>query len=310
MNGPLTASFWKHHPICDQDARRLTKRTIEFQQITGCGFVKITPAGTWQAVCHGAKDEIWQGDPLGRRRIMNTVIETPDDWMELIDFQTETPPLLKEMTECCRSVATAVASKPVAFTAFNPLTQAIQLAGLERFKDHCLTAPDKVRAGMERIKKNTLTAIDAFIEAGARGAYFVTQHMQKGLIDPDMYRSFGVDGDRACLARCAELELPMFHIHGESVFLELPDIPPNCIIHYELNAENISPEEFHVQHPYALMTGIPVSVMKACKSDTDITSCIDRYTESVPKSRFVTAGCALPLDFPESQIQRWVELCK
>lgn len=310
MKSQRTVAFWKHHPVFDQDAKNLFKRTLDFQEATGCEFVKITPAGTWQAVCHGAQDEVWPDDPLGRRRIAKPYIEKPDDWLDLPDFEREAPPLMKEMTACCRSVVKAVASKPVVFTVFNPLTQAVQLAGLDRFKEHCLVAPEKVKAGLERITRNTLSAIDACIDAGVKGAYYVTQHMQKGLIDPDTYKEFGVPGDKDCLGRCAVLDLPIFHIHGESVFLTLPGIPENCIIHYELTDENMSPEMFHAMHPFKLMPGIPFPTMKACRSDEEIGSCIDRFSTADRDSGFVVAGCVLPLDFPESTIRRWVELGK
>lgn len=241
---------------------------------------------------------------------MKPLIETCDDWLALVDFQREVPDLLKQMTACCRSVSMAVTDRPVVFTLFNPITQAIQLAGLERFKEHGLTAPEKVRAGIERIAHNTRFAIDAFIEAGVKGIYYVTQHMQRGLIDPWVYSDFGMDADAGCLARAAGLELSIFHIHGERVFLMLPEMPANGIIHYELTADNMSPGMFHEKYPYRLMPGIPFSAIRACESDDDIRSCIDRHLVSDGGDGFMAAGCVLPVDFPEARIRRWVELSK
>src|SRR6218665_505456 len=89
-------SFWKHHPIADQKAEALAEKTLEFQEKFNCDFIKITPAGSWQAVCHGVTD-IWNGDFLGRRIITQTIIAQPDDWLSLPDFSQVQPPLLQEI---------------------------------------------------------------------------------------------------------------------------------------------------------------------------------------------------------------------
>jgi uroporphyrinogen decarboxylase len=309
MPTPIT-SFWNHHPGFDQDGRRLAERTLAFQDQADCDFIKITPAGTWQAVCHGAVDEDWPNDPLGRRRISKPRIEGPEDWLDLPDFQSDTPALMKDMLACCRSVVMSSAAKPVVFTLFNPITQAIQLSGLERFQEHCLLVPDMVKAGIERITVNTLHAIDAFMATGARGAYYVTQHMQSGLISPDLYHSFGAEGDRLCMSKCGGLDFPIFHIHGEDVFLALPEMPADCIVHYEYTEANLHPAAFHAEYPYRLMLGIPVAVMKSCRSDDEIASCIRHHLDLDPGAEFFVAGCVLPLDFPEAVIRRWVEAIK
>ena len=144
----LISSFWKHHPGSDQDGGRLAERTRAFQEETDCDFIKITPAGTWQAVCQGAVDEAWPDDPLGRRRILKPRIVNPEDWLNLPDFKRQTPALMEGMIDCCRSIVSSGTTKPVVFTVFNPITQAIQMSGLERFKEHCLLVSDMVKAGI------------------------------------------------------------------------------------------------------------------------------------------------------------------
>ena len=247
---------------------------------------------------------------MGRRRVSKPRIVNPEDWLNLPDFKRQTPALMEEMVDCCRSIVSSGTTSPVVFTLFNPIPQAIQISGLERFKEHCILVPDMVKAGIERITMNTLHAIDAFTATGARGAYYVTQHMQNGLISPDMYREFARQGDRLCMSMCSGLDYPIFHIHGEDVFLALPDMPANCIVHYEYTVANRHPVAFHAAYPYRLMLGIPVPIMKSCQSDVEIASCIGNHLEFDTSAELIVAGCVMPLDFPETKIRTWVEAVK
>lgn len=310
MRLPLLSAFWKHHPISDQHAVQLAKKTLDFEEITNCDFIKITPAGTWQAVCHGATDENWENDSLGRRRIIKPLINNVDDWLNLIDFKNSDLPLLNEVIGACKLISKTKPSKPIVFTAFNPITQAIQLCGLENFKEHCRIAPDKVKAGIDKITENTLFIIDSFINAGANGIYYVTQHMQQGLITPELYQDFGEEADMICLNKCKYFDYSIFHLHGENIFLSLSDIPDNCFIHYEHTSENMQPADFHEKYPYKLMLGIPFSIMNQCKDDTEINNCIEFYSQLNPTSNFIVAGCVMPLDFPNVDIAKWVSLAK
>ena len=310
MRLPLLSAFWKHHPISDQNAEQLAKKTLDFEAITNCDFIKITPAGTWQAVCYGAIDENWENDFLGRRKIIKPLIKHVDDWINLIHFRGSDLPLMNEIIGACKLISKTGPTKPLVFTAFNPITQAIQLAGLETFKEHCRIAPDKVKAGIDKITENTLFTIDSFIDAGAKGIYYVTQHMQNGLITPEIYHDFGEEGDKLCLNKCKDLDYSIFHIHGENIFLSLSDIPNNCFIHYEHTSENLLPSIFYEKYPYKLMLGIPFSKMHQCITDNDIKDCIDLYTELYPRFNFIVAGCVVPLDFPDINIAKWVQLIK
>ena len=310
MERPKLTSFWKHWPESDQEAQKLAFKTIEFQERHKCDFIKITPAGTWQAVCYGAGDENWKNDPFGRRRITKILIHEPADWLRLVDFSENIPVLMKEIVGSCKNIAVHNFSEPIVFTMFNPISQAIQLASLDVFKEHCKVAPEKVLAGIEIITKNSLFVIKEFLKAGASGIFYVTQHMQKALLSPDLYRIFGEESDKKCLTSCSNLPVSIFHIHGENIFLSLRELPENCLIHYCHSSDNMKPNEFYENFNHQLMLGIPVSRMMECVSTQQIKECIHFYRELNPLYDGMTAGCVLPLDFSNERLSQWINVIK
>ncbi len=310
MERPKLTSFWKHWPVFDQEAQKLALKSIEFQERHKCDFVKITPAGTWLAVCYGVADENWKEDPFGRRRITKTLIQDSADWLRIVDFSVNIPALMQEIIGSCKKIAEHNFSEPIVFTMFNPISQAIQLAGLDVFKEHCKVDPERVLAGIEMITKNSLFVIKEFLKAGASGIFYVTQHMQKALLTPELYRVFGEESDKKCLAFCHNLPISIFHIHGDNIFLSLRELPENCMIHYCHSSDNIQPNDFFRKYNHHLMLGIPVSRMMECVSIRQIRECVQFYRELNPIFNGTTAGCVLPLDFSDEQLSQWMNEIK
>lgn len=303
---PKLVSFWKHHPVADQKAETLAEKTLAFQQKFNCDFIKITPAGSWQAVCHGVSD-IWDGDFLGRRIIIKTIIHTPEDWLLLSDFSETPPALLEEITGACRLVSQQAQNNvPILSTVFCPISQAIQMAGLSVFLQHIKEHPDKVLAGIERITHNTLFAINKLLQSGSDGIYFVTQHMRYGAVTPDIYKVFGEPFDAQCLNTCKNLRYTVFHIHGTDIYLSAGNIPSNCLIHYEHGSVSPMEESLFKKYAAKVVIGIPAPDMTQCRSDEEINQLI------IDKSfgNITTCGCVLPLDFPEESILQWMRVSK
>jgi uroporphyrinogen decarboxylase len=303
---PELVSFWKHHPIADQKAETLAESTLAFQQKFKCDFIKITPAGSWQAVCHGVADR-WNGDFLGRRIITKTIIHKPEDWLSLPDFSKTQPILLQEIVGACRLVYQHTQDKtPVLSTVFCPISQAIQVAGLPVFLEHIEKHPDKILAGLERITQNTLFVINELIKAGSKGIYFVAQHMRHGAVSPNIYEVFGQPFDEPCLSICKNLLYNIFHIHGSEIFLSIGHLPANFFIHYESLSENKLPDSLQKKYTSKIIAGIPASEMVQCKNEEEIRQLI----EAKSYGNILTAGCVLPLDFPDENILEWMRISK
>lgn len=306
----LLSSFWKHHPVADQQGESLACETIAFQEKFNCDFVKLMPAGSWQAACYGVIDT-WENDLLGRRTITNTVIKTPDDWLNLPDFSKSTPALMQEIVRACVLVHERISSEiPILCTLFCPITQAVQLAGLPVFMEHIKTHPAFVLAGLKQITKNTLPAIKAFKKAGADGVFYATQHMRAGALPKAVYDQFGLVFDTECLNACADFQFNIFHIHGENIYFSFDGLPKNCIIHYEDLSNNPTADDFYAICALPLSLGIPVSIMLAQLSEQQIERFLRNHLNKNPCGKLILAGCVLPLDFPDERLKKWLNCLK
>ena len=234
--------MWKHHPERDQDACALAAATVEFQDLFDCDIVKISPASTYQLKDHGLEDA-WRGDPIGRRAVVRTVIDTADDWRRLAEID----PLqgfTGEFVACAKIVRRHFpASVPVIITVFNPMFQAAMLAGMDRLGEHLRDAPDAVQEGLDRLLDNTLALIESLAAAGVDGVFFASQQAQTSMLPVNVYAEYGLPGDLACLslARSA-LPLNMLHLHGVGVHADLFSDLTDVVLHYELDAESPRPE--------------------------------------------------------------------
>ncbi len=299
-------SFWKHQPVADQKAETLAQNTLAFQQKFNCDFIKITPAGSWQAVCHGVEDT-WNGDYLGRRIITKTIINGPQDWLNLPDFSIAQPQLMLEIVGACSLINEKTADgTPIVSTVFCPISQAIQMAGFPVFLQHAERHPQEVLAGLETITRNTLYIINKLIEAGSNGIYFVTQHMCHGALAPEIYKTFGEPFDTLCLHACQKLLFSIFHIHGENIYLSLGDLPTNGYIHYEYSSETKITDEWKQKLASRLLCGLPAPEMALCRSESDIEQLINQKSTG----DILTCGCVLPLDFPDDLIYLWLSVAQ
>lgn len=299
-------SFWKHHPIADQRAETLAKKTLEFQKKINCDFIKFSPSGTWQAVCYGVTDA-WNGDSLGRRVIVKTIINSPSDWLLLPDFSKNQPAMLKEIIKACALVYKETPNNiPILATVFCPISQAIQLAGLSIFLQHTKTHPKEVLAGLEQITQNTMFIINKLVKSGANGVFFVTQHMENTMLTPEIYKAFGEFFDTLCLNACQNLLFNIFHIHGKDIFLSINDIPFNCFLHFE-NAPEINVlNTLRSNYPHRVLVGIPIKEMQQYQTEEEM----EELVKKVLCGDMITASCVLPLGFSDEKIINWVQFSK
>ncbi|RCH54700.1 hypothetical protein DJ568_09410 [Mucilaginibacter hurinus] len=299
-------SVWKHFPHADQQAETLAKETLLFQQKFNCDFIKVTPTGTWQAVCMGAVDEPLN-DILGRRAVKAPFINVTDDWLSIPDFAQTKPWALEEVIRTCQIIC-AETKVPVLTTIFCPITQAVQLAGINTFMNHVKQAEYEVKAGIDKITDNTLHAIEKLKETGIKGIFFVTQYRQPHLMQPDIYKEFGEPADIRCLQKCRDLDFNIFHIHGENVDLNLKPLPDNCLLHIEYTPANVKHMTRFAGDLKKVLTGIPISEMLSCDTLEDIKLCVQKYRNMNRDAIAMSPACVIPVDFPEQLLKKWVSV--
>lgn len=298
-------AFWKHHPIADQNGRLLAKETVEEQQKFGFDIVKLTPAGSWLATCYGITDT-FDNDSLGRRTITKRCILKAEDWIQLPVFSS--PPVqLAEQLLAAQLTCNAISDKPIYATVFSPLTQAIQMAGLETFKAHWKLNKKEVLHGLEIITKNTLRVLQLFKEQGISGLYYVSQAMQIPFFNVEEYEAIGKPSDTSCLEAASVLyDDTIFHIHGEPVYFCLKEGINNVRLHYEIAAANSSYNTALELTNYPVLPGIPAQQILSAQSEQDIQALlmtIGGKRTSLPE---ITCGCVLPLATSDEIIIKWV----
>lgn len=302
--------FWKHWPVIDQDQKKLVDATISYQQEIQCDIIKIPMPGTWQAVCYGAKDDIWKGDDLGRRIISKPIIHDPKDWIKLPDFSKNEPDELIKMCTVTKAVKLTTNSEEVWATLFNPISIAIQLSGLKTFTEHCQIAPEMVRVGLGRILLNNIYCSDKFKNHGADGIYFVSQCMQQNLISSSIYTEFGKDADQTSLEACKNFTTTFFHIHGSTIDPVIGQVPENTLIHFENTSYNRSSIMSILNNKKNAIAGIPATDIRDTHGLESIKKYIANHKKCFPEMTIFSSGCVLPYNLPDKHIKKWIKAIK
>ena len=286
--------FWKHHPIADQSAEGLSAATIDFQECFDLDIVKISPAATYQLPDYGLLDS-WQGDPIGRRRIDRTVVQHPEDWRKLPRLDSRKG-FASRFVTCADQVRRHFpAQVPVIITVFNPLFQAVTLAGVERLQTHMLQCPDAVEEGLDRLLENTLDLIGSLRAHRVDGIFLASQHALQHVFSADCYARFGLPGDRACLQAASGLPLNMLHIHGSPIHGSLFEDIEGVTLHYDATPINPAPRHFWARGR-AISTGPSPDLLGCNPPVAQVRAECDRILAGRDGARLILSpGCSVPL---------------
>ncbi len=307
----MNFSFWKHHPVADQTGRRLAEQTIDFQHQHELDIVKLTPAGTWLAACYGLEDA-WRGDVLGRREITCALITHPDDWYALTDFGQGIPRMLNEQLLAAQLTRSACSNRPVYATVFSPISQAIQLAGLDQVLDHWQNYPTQLMAGLNQLTQNLCFVLEEFSKLAIQGIYYVVQHACSGGLPLAEHRQLSELGDRLCLTEATRLFTDVIvHLHGQDIYVPLDPLPSALRLHYTACPDGLPAGLGNLSSHQLLLPGIPTDVLIHCQS-LDMRQVLARYypLEITSNSPHLMGECVLPLDFPVTQIELWKQAAK
>lgn len=303
------AGFWRHEPVADQSALGLAQATLRFHEAVGGDWVKLTPAGTFQATALGLIDE-WAGDALGRRRIVHRPLNTAADWSALTT-RAGVVGLGEQEWANARAVAwlkqRLPQHLPLMATVFSTLTQAVQLAGVEGVAACALADPGALEACLLALGRRNLALVQALGEAGVDGVYYVSQHHSRQFWPQDMSHWQGWHLDALAMAACPDRGWNVLHFHGHCDGVRLPEVPNAWTVHGEGGAVHAS-ESAACPGPGAGWLTLDADVLA---SATDIPSrhaLLQQAMASRAGRRWrVTANCVLPQGFDLTQARRWVQ---
>jgi uroporphyrinogen decarboxylase len=284
--------FWKHHPVADQDAAALCRAALDFQAQFDCDLVKISPAATYQLPDYGLEDA-WRGDPIGRREVTKTVVHHPEDWLRLPHLDPRRG-FVARFGECVRMVRAATAPEiPVIITVFDPMFQALTLAGQQVIHAHLCEAPDAVDEGLARITENTTELIEHLRGQGAEGIFLASQHAIRSVFPREVFDRHGMPGVLACLEAMAGLPHNMVHVHGAEVHHDLFARLSGTTIHYDMWADNPPPERF-LDAGCAVATGPSQALLASESPDDDVVAACEALVNLGGRT-ILSPGCSTPL---------------
>ena len=270
-------AFWKHFPEQDQDGKSLAKAVLEFQRRFNMDLIKITPASTWQVQDYGFESH-WDGNLAGKRSLVNQGIEQ----LEKLSVFSTIGAQLEQSRIALQEVKWASSGKqPILFTLFSPSTQLLQLVGFPAFEYLYQTKPDVLNKALTILLENTQQAIVALSDAD--GLFYAIG--QSGWLSqqPGGFEELFYRYDFPPVSNLPA-QTSVIHLHGS----DLPGflwkaIPSNRTIHYE-RTWNVPIEANH-------WPGLSTSQL------------LEGECEIIPS--FITAGCTLPLNFPDTTIDLW-----
>lgn len=284
--------FWKHHPIADQDGGALCRATLDFQARFDCDLIKISPAATYQLPDYGLRDA-WRGDPIGRREVTHTVLTRPEDWPKLPRLNPRGG-FVARFGQCVRLVRRAAPPDvPVIITVFDPMFQALTLAGRRVIQEDLRVAPDAVDAGLARITENTVELIHHLIDQGADGIFLASQHATSRVFPESVFDRHAMPGVLACLDAMAAAQFNMVHVHGSAVHTDLFARLSGAVIHYDMWAANPPPQRF-LDAGCSVATGPSPSLLASDAPDDEVTAACAALLR-VGGRTILSPGCSVPL---------------
>jgi len=292
--------FWKHHPVADQDGAALCRATLDFQASFDCDVVKISPAATYQLPDYGLRDA-WLGDPIGRRAVTARVIRRPEDWTRLPSLDPRRG-FVARFGECVRMVrAEAAREVPVIITVFDPISQAVTLAGEGLIRAHLAEVPDAVKTGLNRITENTVALISHLISRGADGIFLACQYATRRDITLAVFEHHGIPAIHACLQAMSRAPLNMVHVHGAPIHDEPFARLGGVTIHYDMWAGNPPPQRF-LDAGSAVATGPSPGLLYADTPDSEVTAACGPVSEAGGRT-ILSPGCSVPLAVTDRRLR-------
>ncbi|MFT8908194.1 MAG: uroporphyrinogen decarboxylase family protein [Lentilactobacillus diolivorans] len=216
----VPVNLWAHLPEYDQNPKSLARKQVEFAQQYDFDFIKLMPFGLYAVEDYGAEIKYYA------QRDHPAVLSKPginhySDWQKVEPLpgnygtygkQVELAKYVREFSQ---------GQLPFIQTIFNPLTNALKLAGnrlVLDIKEH----PDEVKQALEALTETTINFINENINAGVDGFFYATQTATANLFTREEYLEFGRPYDLKVLNAFKDKTwFNVAHIHGDHTYFDL-----------------------------------------------------------------------------------------
>jgi uroporphyrinogen decarboxylase len=298
----IPVSFWRHFPVDDQNAERLARSTLAYQELFDFDLVKVSPSSSFCLQDWGAKDE-WRGHPEGTRDYLEPVITKPDDWLNLKVLDPQKGHLCEQL-KCLRLIKSKLTpNTPFIQSIFSPLAQAKNLVGKTDLQFYLRHYPEQFKAGLEIITETTSRFIEECLNIGVGGLFFAVQYASYDLLSVDEFVSFGKQYDSKLFELMEAFWFNVLHIHGKNImFDEVSDYPVQILNWHDRETE---PDlKIGLDKSTGAVCGGVGRIETMVLGDTQrITSEIDDAVQQTSgKGLIIGTGCVLPQTAPIGNI--------
>jgi uroporphyrinogen decarboxylase len=288
---------------------------VEFQKRFDFDFVKVTPASGYPAEMYGATFRDGQNRE-GTRTYVTRPVNSLEDWDKIAPLDATNTVFVRE-TAALRLIRQQLGPDvPILQTIFSPLNTAHNLAGERMFAD-LRAQPEVLQRALRALTETTTRFAVESLRAGADAIFFATQMATRNYFVEGEFRKFSEPYDLQALEaiRAAKPDFVLLHVHGMDIYFDL-------LARWNVDAINwhdrrTTPSLMEArevlrrsapQNDRTLVGGINEWDTLAAKSrDAVIAEVRDAIAQTGGRGFVLAAGCVIPVDTPEENIQAVVE---
>ncbi|CAG2141439.1 uroporphyrinogen decarboxylase family protein [Cupriavidus numazuensis] len=299
----VPVALWRHFPVDDMDAGKLTALTLAWQRKWQFDLLKFMPPGTYGVEDWGAKTA-YAGAANGARVVTDPVVRRTEDWEKIRWIDPRSGAYGQQNIALGQTARSLGGTVPILQTVFSPLTTARKLATERLFADiRC--HPAALHAALRIITDVTIDFCIEALSVGAHGIFFATQLASHRLLTTVEYEQFGKQYDLEILdairGRC---RVNMLHAHGDDIMFDLlSDYPVELFNwHDRLTDPDLSRARRHF--PGVLVGGLNEHhTLLHGGRDAIADEVQDAVVQTDGRKLIIGPGCVLPVETSDASIQ-------
>lgn len=289
-------SLWSHLPMIDLDPVANAEHTYEFYKTYDVDILKTMNNGMYSIEDFGAHVDYSDIAKGGVAKIIDTPIETPEDWKKVQPASLHQGALAREQRYLKLLLDKTKGEVPVVFTVFSPLTTANKLC--PHMMEHIQEGHgDLVKQALKAITETTCGLVQRVIELGADGIFFATQLSSYEKMEESLYREYGMPYDLAVLA-ASQGWCNVLHAHGKNIMFPLLRKYPVQIFNWHAGESLPDIHQAQVMAGKCIMAGLErMDITEKHKNEIEH-QIYDTLVQTQGRKVIISPGCVIryPLD--------------
>lgn len=297
-------ALWTHFPDFDMDPVRLADETWAFYKKTDIDFIKTLNNGMYPIEDLGCEVDYSDIAKGGVARLVSTPVHTAADWDKVKATDPAKGALARELYSLellLKKRREAGDDVPVIFTCFSPFTTAYKLSN-KQMADHLAQGGvEQVRAALDRITQSTCALVKRAIGLGADGIFLASQMTNYGMVDENIYRTYGAPCDRRVLEASAGW-FNVLHAHGDNIMFDLLKDYPVHAFNWHVGESLPGMDECRVFAGKCMVGGLERMDITNCNKNAVRDQIFRSLTSTGGKGLILTPGCVIRYPINENML--------